>query len=151
VFCLKTHTIFNPSGFLIIMTTVPEKRVYKSSLPYMKMIADDGAPIIFIRHTFITDSQKLINYLEAQIAAGITDVYIDPEESVYNPDVHDPIAALRFKIREELLAELREKDQIVHKDHGIVPTSPLKPGSTTDIAPVTAGGLSGSIAALKSK
>jgi hypothetical protein len=121
------------------MTTQIEKRVFKSSMPYMQMIADDGTKILFIRKTFITDNPRLISYLDKQIEQGVTEVYIDPEECVYNPDIHDPIAALRHKIREELLAEQAAVRSDGLKDLGSIVIGRLNPASTSDIASVAAG------------
>lgn len=120
---------------------VPEKRLYKSTRPSQRIITPTGQAAEFRFHQFATSDPKVIAYLDDEIASGGFDgsVYIDPNARTITAEQENPMLALRKKFFEEFQAEAaRRMDPST--DMGTTEVTPLKPTSSTDIAPVAAGG-----------
>jgi hypothetical protein len=113
------------------------RRVYKSGMKSMQMITPKGHKILFVNGRYITDNADVIEYLDKEIAAGHPDVRIDSNEMYYDPQVHDPVAALRKKFRDELLAEMAAVAGNPTRDMGQSVQGNLSPASTTSIQAVT--------------
>jgi hypothetical protein len=120
-----------------------QKRVFKSSIASMQMIAKDGTRIVFVRGMFFTDNPNLINYLDTEIRIGNPNIYVDEDEKFYVPEQHDPIARLRKSMRDEILAEIMEQQKIasgnINRNMGVSVQSQINPANTTSIAAVAAG------------
>lgn len=130
------------------------KRLFKSPQRSWHYIFPDGTKATFINGEYITENENEIAHLESEIKKGHQTIFIDPKEKFVSPDRDDPIASLRKKIaaeqRELILAEMAAATSL-QRDLGSSEQGKLNPTSTTDIAPVTAGGdASARLASLRS-
>lgn len=117
----------------------PKKRVYKSVASSMQMITTGGKRILFVSNRHITADEDVINYLDKEIRNGCKDVFIDTGEMYYDPKLHDPIAALRHKLREEILEEMKKVSGDPGRDMGNSIADKFTPANTQTIASVAAG------------
>ena len=79
-----------------------EYQQYTSSRSSMKMITKKGVPITFINYQYITDNKECIEYLNAEIAAGLNLV---EKGDLVSSEEADPMSALKKRHIEEYLAE----------------------------------------------
>lgn len=104
--------------------------VYKSTLQSHKIIRSDGKVLAVVNFQFITDDEKDIEFLDAEIAAGFP--YLSKPEQLTSDDL-DPMAKLRAKMKEEarqeILAETADSTSRQAK---------LKPASTAALAALSA-------------
>lgn len=124
-------------------TAAPAYAVYRNSLPGACVVFPDGQRAEFLGGRYVTDNQNFINILDAEIARG--NVHLrrgTPEESLGYGE--DPIAALRAKIISEYQEDqARIAQELANgKQFGNSVQGTLNAASTTDIAPVAAGGSS---------
>ena len=120
-----------------------KRRVFKHNTPSCYMYTPTGRAIIFVRGRFITDDPELIEYLKSEVGKG-SGVYVDKDEEIYDPKVHDPIASLRHSLRMELLKEMAEENARASGNpnrnmgnYGNVNTAGI--GSTQDLSAISAG------------
>ena len=122
----------------------PQKgnKLFKSrGLKSFNMFTESGRPIVFVNSMFQTDDPDLVAYLENQIKQRHPDIYVDPNEPTFNPEKYDPRAAMRRSIMLELAQQgLLRAAGDPNRDMGSSVQGPLKATSSTDIAPVAAGG-----------
>jgi hypothetical protein len=117
----------------------PQKRVFKSAQHSMQMMDPRGNAIVFVGGRYFTDDLNIIKYLDQQIAQGIPGIYVDADEEFYNPDIHDPIASLKHKIRQQLLEEMKLAAGNPMRDMGSSVQPRMSPASSVDIASVSIG------------
>ncbi len=118
---------------------VPFKRAFFSTIPSINYIFSNGKPAMFIKGRYLTDSEKEIKELEADIAAGHPHIHINPEEREVDTDKLDPISTLRASIEKEILARYKLAVN-PDNDAGTYESEKIKPASTTDVASIAAGG-----------
>jgi hypothetical protein len=117
------------------------KRLYKSTIPFNNVIFPNGHVGHFKGGMFATDNPEYIDHLDKEIAkngfGGV--VFIDPNARTITAEQENPMLALRKKFFEEF-----QREQAAHlnpeNDMGTSEQGPLKPASTSDIAPVALGG-----------
>lgn len=120
------------------------KRVFKSDSASMQMCSDAGTRIVFVRGKFITDDPEIIQYLDTQINKyKVPGLFVDKGEMYYDVNIHDPIASLRNKIRQEVIAEAmflaQQASGNLSRDLGSSEQGRLNTANTTSIAAVAAG------------
>jgi hypothetical protein len=118
------------------------KKLYKSTAPSIKYIFKNGNVAIFIRGCYATSDETEIKELDADLAY-IQEIYFDEKEPIMTPEREDPIAALKARLREEILAEEAAKIAKAtnpENDFGNYESGKVNAASTSDIAPVAAGG-----------
>jgi len=133
----------SPTGALNVAKKEEVKEVkyqhYNSSRQSMRMITEIGRMISFVNYQYMTCEDDLIDYLNTEIDKGLN-VVIKGE--LLTSKEADPMAALRSKMKEELLKEIAEeaKDRALGKtkDMGNTKTkeaiaSGAKPLSTTGV------------------
>lgn len=117
------------------------KRLYKSTIKFNNIIFPNGHVAHFKGGMYVTDNPEYISYLDAQIAqngfGGV--IYIDPNARTITAEQENPMLALKRKFYEEFEAERAAKMNPAN-DMGSSEQGPLKPASTSDIAPVALGG-----------
>lgn len=119
------------------------QRLYKSPQPSWKYIFPDGTIGFVIRGEYFTDDPGKIEHLDNEIRKGFQMFYIDPNEKFVSQERLDPLIGLRNRMREELMAELKEemaRAQNPNNNMGTSEQGKLNAQSTRDIAPVTIGG-----------
>ena len=121
------------------MSSENQFHVFYSVIPSMQIIDSTGNPIIFVSGRFHTKDQRKIDFLNQMIADGTTSVFVRPDQLTMSDADLDPMEVLRKKHIAEYLAEqakqLDPESNVTESVQG-----PLKAASTTDIAPVAAGG-----------
>lgn len=131
------------------MSATPEvvtskMRLYKSPMRSWKYFFTDGTPAIFANGEYMTDEEGRIAELDLQVKLKHPAIYIDPTEKFVSEERLDPLVGLRKRIAEEerakVLAEMRAASGHMDRDMGTTKQEQIRPASTTDIAPVTAGG-----------
>ncbi len=120
-------------------TTSPgERRLYKSTFKFGNFIFPTGRVAHFKGGMYVTSDAYEIKELDREISLGHPQIYIDPNARTISAEQENPMLALKKKFYEEFMAE-----QAAHLDPtnnlGESAQGPLKPASTTDIAPVTVG------------
>ena len=122
-------------------TSAEIKRLYKSTIKFNNIIFPNGHVAHFKGGIYVTDNPAYIEYLDAQIAqngfGGV--IYIDPNARTITAEQENPMLALKRKFYEEFEAERASKMNPAN-DMGSSEQGPLKPASTSDIAPVALGG-----------
>jgi hypothetical protein len=114
-------------------------RVFKAHLPSVNYIFRNGKPAIFVNGRYATDMPSEIQELEEEIGFGHPHLYIDADEKEVDSAQVDPIAALTDRIRAKLIAEMAVATDMSN-DMGETKQEPLKPASSSDVAPAAAGG-----------
>ena len=121
----------------------PPKKVFKSIVKSMQMIAPGGERVIFVSGRYINEDANIIAFLEKAIKDNVPGIYVDKDELVYSPDIHDPMAMLKKKMREEILAEeaarMAEVAGSEFRNMGQSVQPKLTPASTSDIVAIAAG------------
>ena len=117
------------------------KRLYKSTIPFNNVIFPSGHVAHFKGGMFATENSEYIAHLDKEIAkngfGGV--VYIDPNAKTITAEQENPMLALKRKFYEEFEAERAAKMNPMN-NMGKSEQGPLKPASTSDIAPVALGG-----------
>lgn len=135
--------------------TKPLPYLFKSPLPHWTFVFPNGKKLVFSKGIATTSDPKEVAHLNAEIELGHPSIYVDPNEIQVSLDRIDPIAALRGRMRQELLAEIAEEmakatdptNNLGKSDQG-----KFKPASTTDMIAVTANGdASARLAAIRAK
>lgn len=83
-------------------------QVFKSSIASVKYIFKNGKEAHFINGKFLTDIEDEIKQLRDEITSGHPHIYVDAKETEIDTEA-DPLAALKEKLREQLLQEIAEK------------------------------------------
>lgn len=131
------------------MSATPEvlntkMRLYKSPMRSWKYFFTDGTPAIFANGEYVTDEESRITELDLQVKLRHPAIYIDATEKFVSEERLDPLVGLRKRIAEEerakVLAEMRAAAGNMDRDMGKTEQEQIRPASTTDIAPVAAGG-----------
>lgn len=113
--------------------------VYKNRLPSCHYVFKDGSQATFVNHEFKTANEYEIAQLDKEVKLNHPHIYIDKANAVISKKLDaDPMAALREKIRAEILAEQQPKDM---GSNIVQDGTQLKPSSTADIAPASANGI----------
>lgn len=118
-----------------------EKRLYKSTIKFNNIVFPNGHVAHFKGGMYVTGDESQIAYLDQEIAqngfGGV--IYVDPNARTITAEQENPMLALKRKFYEEFEAERRGFVN-PSNDMGTSEQGPLKPASTTDIAPVALGG-----------
>ena len=113
-----------------------EFQKYTSSRQAVRLITDNGFRITFTDHTFLTQNEGAIEYLDREIAKGLRSI---TKGDVLTTEDLDPMAVLRKKF----FAEFQEKQAKERADaaNGIFPdmgttagASTVKPASSATVA-----------------
>lgn len=116
-----------------------EKRLYWSTMPFMNFVFKKGKLAVFKHHRYATDVAEEIKELDDEVAVGHPHIYIKEDQKFLTAEMEDPMQALRAKFFAEFQAQ-QAKFVDPKNDMGTSSQDPIKPQSTTDIAPVAAGG-----------
>lgn len=123
--------------------TQETRRLFKSRTSSCSYIFSKGKRAVFQMGCYITSDPAEIAELDKEVAEGHPTFYVDKNELFVSEDRTDPIAALRKRIaaeeRAKLVAEMAAATNPAN-DFGTSEQERLNPSSTSDIAPVTAGG-----------
>ncbi len=129
--------------------------LFKGTMPYFQCLFKNGKPAIFCDFKFSTSIEAEVAELMAEVEARHPNIYIDANETTVDTVKQDPVAALRIKFREELLAEQAATAASGNsKDMGTSRQGPLEGiASSASILAAAAGSSSGGtlIAAAPSK
>lgn len=92
---------------------------YQSARVAMRLITDKGKPIIFTGFEFLTQDKAIIEYLDNEIAEGMTSIV---KGSLVTLDDRDPMAAMKRKWQKEydekLAKEAGDKARGISQDMG---------------------------------
>lgn len=117
--------------------------VYKNYLPSCHYVFKDGSQATFVAGEYKTANPYEIEQLDAEVRRGHPHIYIDKTKAIVSAKLDaDPMAALRDKIRAEILAESAPKDMGSNVEND--PTR-LKPAGTDKVAAAVANGMSQSL------
>lgn len=125
------------------MSEAQQLYLFKSRIPSCSYAFKKGKLAQFRRGEYVTSDQNEVKELMEEIELNHPTIYVDEKEFKVSPDRFDPIAALRKKIRDEIIAEEIAKMQAAtnpERDMGESSQGPLNAASTSDIAPVAIGG-----------
>ena len=120
-------------------TSPDQFHIFFSSSPSMQIIDTKGQPIVFVSSRFHTKDPDRIAFLQKMIADGTSAVFTDPNQLTLSAADLDPLTVLKKKHIAEFLAE-QAKHLDPANNPGASVQGPLNAASTTDIAPVAAGG-----------
>lgn len=113
----------------------PKVQEYKFSRPCSKLITESGKIITFINYTFLTLDQECIDYLDQQIAGGMTEL---AKGSLMTATEADPMSALKRKHIQEYLDAQSAQSANPGEDFGSYgaqsAANKLNPSSTQDVA-----------------
>lgn len=113
--------------------------VFYSVIPSMQVVDKQGNPIIFVSGRFHTKDLAKIAYLQEMIEQGSTSVFVKDNQLTLDESELDPLTVLRKKYIQEYLEEqARQLDPSANVTESV--QGPINAASTTDIAPVAAGG-----------
>lgn len=118
-------------------------RVFKSTIPSINFVFGDGTVASFQSGRYFTDDAQKIASLEYEVSKNHPHIYIDSAETEVDSTMLDPIAALRARLREEILAEEAAKLSAAvdpNRDMGTSDQAPVKPANTLNVAAISAGG-----------
>lgn len=126
-------------------------KLYKCTLQSCQYVFRSGHVAKFAHGRYATEVPEEIAELDHEVLLKHPNIFIDPMEEVVDTD-YDPRAEMKKKMREEILAEIAAEHERASGDLGRDMGSSdvnakFKPASTTDIAPVAAGGDGANIAA----
>jgi len=117
--------------------------LFKSPLQSWVFILPNGKRLNFIKGICITSDPKEIAHLNMEIDLGHPSMYVDPNEITVSLDRTDPVAALKGRMRLEVLKELQAEMAAAtdpNNDMGNSDPGKFTPASTSSIAAVTANG-----------
>lgn len=120
------------------MTAATKIHVFHSAIKSIQAVTGSGRKIVFVNGIFYTKNQEEIEFLSA-LAQENRGIYINSELAVIDEGDLDPMATLKAKLRQELMAEMQAQLN-PENDRGKSVQGPLNAASTQDIAPVAAGG-----------
>ena len=124
--------------------------VFYSIVPSMQVIDSKGQPIIFVSGRFHTRDEGKIAFLNQMIADGTTAIFTKPDQLTMSADDLDPMKALKAKhIKEYLEEQARQLDPNANVSESV--QERLNPASTSDIAPVAAGGGASTLATVRAQ
>lgn len=111
--------------------------LYYSTKPSMNYTFRDGTVAHFVNGTFFTALPKQIEELNDLVASGNPFIYIKEGKEQIDRKLLDPTEALKARIREELIAEMKAGP--VEKDLGNVAPPDIMSAVTTtaDVAGAT--------------
>jgi len=113
--------------------------VYKNRLPSCHYVFKDGSQATFVNGEYKTANEYEVQQLDAEVKRGHPHIFIDKTNAVVSSKLDaDPMAALREKIRAEIIAEQAPKDFGSNQTGQNV----LKPAGTNQVAAAVAGGVS---------
>lgn len=117
--------------------------VYHNRLPSCHYVFKDGSQGTFVAGVYKTANPYEVEQLDKEVRLKHPHIYVDKTKpAVISAKLDaDPMAALREKIRAEILAESAPKDMGANR---VMDGNSLKPASTADVAVATAGGVNGS-------
>jgi hypothetical protein len=119
--------------------------LFNSNLPSVRYIFKSGEAAVFVNGVYTTNDPEKIAELTTECKRGHPNLFIDQKRVTVSMDELNPMAVLRKKIREELLAE-----QAAARDMG---NSIAKPGTgqvnTAGIAGIAASSIKVASAASK--
>ena len=118
--------------------TAPQLNVYHSATKSLQTVTPAGTRIVFINGVYYTHRQEEIDFLDT-LVADRRGIYVDPKQVTISEAERDPMTALRNKLRAELLAEMQAQIN-PQNDRGESVQGRFNPSSTTDAAPIAAGG-----------
>lgn len=75
---------------------------------YCNIATPDGILLRFVNGRFFSSDKKIIKYVQSLVDSNECGIYIDPEESTVDTNDLSPDAALRRRIRAEILAEQKK-------------------------------------------
>lgn len=130
-----------------IQDTIQGERLYTSSQKNVQFIFPNGRVAHFKGGRFVTDNAYEIAILDTEVAGKHPVINYDPSHKYLTEDEKFPEAALRKKYFAEFQAE-QAKFMDVNANVTTSDQGKFKPASTTDIAPVAAGGNAVSTATL---
>lgn len=119
-----------------------ELHVYHNYLPSCHYVFKDGSQATFVAGIYKTANPNEIEQLDKEVRLRHPHIYIkkDVPSIVSAKADADPMAALREKIRAEILAE---SAPVQMGNNRVMDGNSLKPASTADVAVATAGGVNG--------
>jgi hypothetical protein len=79
--------------------------LFNSNLPSVRYIFKSGDAAIFVNGVYTTNDPEKIAELTAECKRGHPNLFVDAKRVTVSMDELNPMAVLRKKIREELLAE----------------------------------------------
>lgn len=113
------------------------KRVYKNTMIGSQMILANGKAIQFPQGRFETSEPKEIEELDANIAAGVPHLYVDPQDMTVDTEEVDFVRKAQAEATVRALKEFqqrkeREQGTVVNSSDAIHPPTgtPLKPGAS---------------------
>lgn len=118
--------------------TMPQLHVFHSAIKSMQSVTGSGRKIVFVNGVFYTKNQEEIEFLQSMCADN-RGIYVDANCATISEADRNPMTALRNKLRAELMAEMQAQIN-PENDRGVSIQGRLNPTSTSDIAPVAAGG-----------
>lgn len=119
-------------------TQEPRINVFFSHGKSLQVVTPRGGRITFVAGKYYTRKEEEIQFLQEMAADG-RGVYVDPNMVTIAESDRDPMTALKNKLREEILAEIAAQTNPAN-DRGESVQGRLNAASTSDIAPVAAGG-----------
>lgn len=114
--------------------------VYNCRLPSCHYVFRDGSQATFVAGVYKTANPYEIEQLDQEVRRGHPHIFINKETAVVSAKLDaDPLAALKAKIRAEILAESDPKDFGTNPDTA---SKILQPAGTNQVAAAIAGGMS---------
>lgn len=120
------------------MTAATQLHVFRSSIKSIQVVTGSGRKILFVNGIFYTKHPEEIEFLNSMVQDN-RGIYVDAGRAVIDEGDLDPMATLKAKLRQELLAEMQVQLN-PENDRGNYTQGPLNATSTRDAAPVAAGG-----------
>ena len=125
------------------------KNRFFSRIPSCKYIFKNGKEAAFVGGIFDTDIPQEVAELEAEVAAGHPQIFIDPDQFVIDTAQIDPLAEIKRKAIEEYLAAQKAASDPAN-DRGTTEESKLNVTSTADISGAAADSSAGQVVATTS-
>ena len=90
---------------------------YFSTRPRLSIVMKSGTIIRFVGGQYVTDVPDEIDFLNEQVAAGHSMIYVKKGNETVTQEQLDPMAAIKKKAVEEYLAQ-QQKQQDASRDMG---------------------------------
>lgn len=100
---IAAETALESKGTLVKKEKFQE---YKSARSSTRLITNGGIKITFVKFRLLTQSPAVIDYLNAEIEAGMPGI---TKGDLLTLDEVNPMATLRREVKEEVLAEIRQE------------------------------------------
>lgn len=121
------------------MSEVATLHVFHSNIPSMQVVTPRGKSLMFVNNIFYTKDEEEVEFLQGLVKLN-RGVFTNKDMLTIREDERDPMKVLEAKMRAKIMAELQEQLSL-QNDRGTTQGAPtLKAASTTDSAPVAAGG-----------